>query len=289
MGVLVWVLLLLLLLLTFFLFQAHQRLPSYEEALVHRNQIPDLLQDEPSFRQDHGEDVALVKKGSTSEQVSSLEKSGSFGREKGALNRVSRASSHSSHHSYSPASSSLERESSQQQSDSPNRSPLSSLEWSTEGTGEYVRQHSHRSSPRSTHSSPRVQQTLQSPISPDTREAVWERLYEEGASIPLNSKQQQQQRLLERRSTVASSAPSNFVTTDLLSNGSIPNGSDGNIAELIDPTFNRRRSQNVDESSPANTLAETEAKPKGMPLIQPHRRRSTDKKKKDKEKECKQQ
>lgn len=270
--------------------QAHQRLPSYEESLVHRNQVPDLLQDEPSLRQDHGEDVALVKKGSTSEQVNSLEKGGSFGREKGALNRVSRASSYSSHQSHSPASSSLERDLSHHQSDSPNHSPLSSLEWSTEGTGEYVRQHSNRSSSRSTHSSPRVQQTVQSPISPDTREAVWERLYEQGASIPLSGKQQQQpQRLLERRSTVASSAPSNFEDAELLSNGSLPNGSECNIAELIDPTFNRRKSQIIDEASPADTPAGTEAKPKAMPLIQPHRRRSTDKKKRDKEKECKQQ
>lgn len=221
--------------------------------------------------------------------MSSLEKSGSFGREKGALNRVSRASSRSSHQSHSPASSSLERDLSQHQSDSPNHSPLSSLEWSTEGTGEYVRQHSNRSSSRSTHSSPRVQQTAQSPISPDTREAVWERLYEEGASIPRNGKQQQPQKLLERRSTVASSAPSNFEDAELLSNGSLPNGSECNIAELIDPTFNRRKSQIVDESSPANTPAGTEAKTKAMPLIQPHRRRSSDKKKKDKEKECKQQ
>lgn len=110
--------------------------------------------------------MALVKKGSTSEKVNSLEKGGSFGREKGALNRVSRASSYSSHQSHSPASSSLERDLSHHQSDSPNHSPLSSLEWSTEGTGEYVRQHSNRSSSRSTHSSPRVQQTVQSPISP---------------------------------------------------------------------------------------------------------------------------
>ncbi|XP_068753703.1 trichohyalin-like isoform X2 [Montipora capricornis] len=262
--------------------QALQRLPSYEESVVHRSQIPDLLQDELSFRKDQddqGDNVSNHKQGIRVE-------GGSFGRDKAGLNRNSRASSQSSH-SHSPGSTSLDRESSlHQHSDSPNHSPLSTLEWSLESTGEYIRHHSHRSSSSSTHSASQVP-SVQSPItSPDTREAVWERLYEEGDDIPHNTRPQ---RILERRSTVASSAPSNFVTTELIGNGSTANGNECNIAELIDPTFNRQKSQNASESSPPGTLTGSESKAKAMPLIQPHRRRSTDKKKKDKEKECKQQ
>ena len=261
------------------LFQSHQRLPSYEEA-VHRDQIPDLLQDKPSFRPHHDDqrDDFTHRKYSSREQLGSSQMNGSFERDKG-VTRISRASSHGSH---SSANTSLEREPPQQQeyrlSDSPDHSPLSSLERSLERTDEYVRQLSHRSSSGSSYSSTHVPPG-QSPLSPDTREAVWERLYEQGDNIPHHTRHQ---RVLERRSTVASSEPSNHITTEL------PNGTDCNIAELIDPTFNRKP-QNNNESSPPGTLPSAETKPMAMPLIQPQRRRSSDKKKKEKEKECKQQ
>ena len=202
------------------------------------------------------------------------------------MNRKSHASSHGSH---SPTSTSLEREPVRQQdyrlSDSPNNSPLSSLERSHESTEEFVRQRSHRSSSGSSHSSTHIP-PVQTPISPDTREAVWERLYEEGDDILGNTRHQ---RVLERRSTVASSSPSNHITTELLNNGNIPNGTDCNIAEFIDPTFNRGTQNNREASPPSTLTSNTESKPKAMPLIQPQRRRNSDKKKKEKEKECKQQ
>lgn len=269
------------------LFQSHQRLPSYEEA-VHKNQIPDLLQDKPSFTTEHDSrrDDFAYRKYSSPEQLVSSQHSGSVEREKG-MNWVSHGSSHTDS-SHSPTNTSLEREPLRQQdyrmSDSPNHSPLSSLERSLERTEEYVRQHSHRSSSGSSHSSI-YNPPVQTPISPDTREAVWERLYEVGDDIPRNTRQQ---RVLERRVTVGSSSPSSHITTELLNNGSIPNGTDCNIAELIDPTFNRK-SQNNNEASPPSTISSAESKPKAMPLIQPQRRRNSDKKKKEKEKECKQQ
>lgn len=85
---------------------------------------------------------------------------------------------------------------------------------------------------------------------------------------------------------MASSEPSNH---ELLNNGHLLNGTDCNIAEFIDPTFNRKPQNSSTEESPTSTLTGAESKPKVVPLIQPHRRRSSDKKKKDKEKECKQQ
>ena len=252
------------------LFQSHQRLPSYEEA-VHRDQIPDLLQDKHSFRTHHDDqrDDFTHRKYNSREKIGSSQLNGSFDRDKGVKR---------SHGSQSSANTSLEREPPQQQeyrlSDSPDHSPLSSLERSLERTDEYDRQLSHRSSSGSSYSSSHVP-PVQTPISPDTREAVWERLYEEGDDIPRHTRHQ-------RRGTVASSEPSNHITTEL------PNGTDCNIAEFIDPTF-KRKSQNNNESSPPSTLPSAETKPKAMPLIQPQRRRSSDKKKRDKEKECKQQ
>lgn len=269
------------------LFQSHQRLPSYEEA-VHRNQMPDLLQDEPSIRADLSKqrDDFADHKDSHTENVSSSQRNGSLEQEK-AMKRVSRASSHGSQ---SSANASLERLSLRKQdyqlSDSSNHSPLSSLERSLERSEQYSRQHSHRSSSGSSHSSAHVP-PVQTPVSPDTRDAVWERLYEEGEDIPRNTRQQQ--RVLERSVTVASSSPSNHVASELLNNGTIPNRTDCNIAELIDPTFNRKTQNNHSESSPPTTMTSVDTKPKAIPLIQPQRRRSSDKKKKDKEKECKQQ
>ena len=253
-------------------FQSHQRLPSYEEA-VHRNQIPDLLQDEPSFRteQDHQRDDSAHPKYNNPERLATSQRNGSFEREKEGSHRLSRTSSNS------PTSMLVDREQ-MRLSDSPNSSPHSSLERSVE----YVRQHSLRSSTSSTHSSSQFQ-AVQSPTSPDTREGVWERLYEEGDEITNNAPQH---RGLERRSTVASSEPSSH---ELLNNGHFLNGTDCNIAELIDPTFGRKPQNSNPEESPAPTLTEAESKPKAVPLIQPHRRRSSDKKKREKEKECKQQ
>lgn len=265
------------------LFQSHQRLPSYEEA-VHRNQIPDLLQDEPSFRTEHDlqRDDFAHRKYSSPEGLVNSQHNGSFERENEGVHRLSRTSSNS------PSSTLLERESLRQQdyrlSDSPNSSPQSSLERSAE----YDRQHSHRSSSGSSHSSSHVPAVL-SPTSPDTREGVWERLYEEGDEIPSRTRNH---RVLERRITVATSEPSNHLTTELLNNGITLNGTDCNIAEFIDPTFGRKPQNNNnddDEGSPVSTLTGPESRPKAVPLIQPHRRRSSDKKKKEKEKECKQQ
>lgn len=267
--------------------QSHQRLPSYEEA-VHRNQMPDLLQDEPSIRADLSKqrDDFADHKDSHTENVSSSQRNGSLEQEK-AMKRVSRASSHGSQ---SSANASLERLSLRKQdyqlSDSSNHSPLSSLERSLERSEQYSRQQSHRSSSGSSHSSAHVP-PVQTPVSPDTRDAVWERLYEEGEDIPRNTRQQQ--RVLERSVTVASSSPSNHVASELLNNGTIPSRTDCNIAELIDPTFNRKTQNNHSESSPPTTMTSVDAKPKAIPLIQPQRRRSSDKKKKEKEKECKQQ
>ena len=255
------------------LFQSHQRLPSYEEA-VHRNQIPDLLQDEPSFRTEHDNqrDDFAHRKYSSPERIATGQRNGSFEREKEGVHRLSRTSSNS------PTSMLLDREP-LRLSDSANSSPHSSLERSAE----YVRQHSHRSSSGSSHSSYHAQAAL-SPKSPDTREGVWERLYEEGDEIPNNARQH---KVLERRSTVASSEPTSH---ELLNNGHLLNGTDCNIAEFIDPTFNRKpQNSNAAEESPTSTLSGADSKPKVVPLIQPHRRRSSDKKKKDKEKECKQQ
>ena len=253
-------------------FQSHQRLPSYEEA-VHRNQIPDLLQDEPSFRteQEHQRDDSAHPKYNNPERLATSQRNGSFEREKEGSHRLSRTSSNS------PTSMLVDREH-MRLSDSPNSSPHSSLERSVE----YVRQHSLRSSTSSTHSSSQFQ-AVQSPTSPDTREGVWERLYEEGDEITNNAPQH---RGLERRSTVASSEPSSH---ELLSNGHFLNGTDCNIAELIDPTFGRKPQSSNPEESPTPTLTEAESKPKAVLLIQPHRRRSSDKKKREKEKECKQQ
>ena len=265
------------------LFQSHQRLPSYQEA-VHNTQIPDLLQDEPAFRTEHDNqnDDFAHRKYSSPEGLVSSQRNGSFEQDKG-VKRVSCTSSYGSH---SSTNTSLEKElpswqQDYQLSDSPNHSPLSSLERSLERSEEYIRQNSHRSSSGSSHSSTHVP-AVQSPLSPDTREGIWERLYEEGDEIPPHNLRHQ------RRTTVASSAPSNHIGTELLNNGSILNGTDCNIAEFIDPTFNRRPQHNNDKSPPS-TLTGADSKPKPMPIIQPHRRRTSDKKKKDKEKECKQQ
>lgn len=254
------------------LFQSHQRLPSYEES-VHRNQIPDLLQDEPSFRteHDHQRDDFAHRKYSSPERLATGQRNGSFERDREGVHRLSRTSSGS------PTNMLLEREPLRLPG-SANSSPHSSLERSAE----YDRQHSHRSSSGSSHSSSHAQAAL-SPTSPDTREAVWERLYEEGDEIPNNARQH---RVLERRSTVASSEPSSY---ELLNNGHLLNGTDCNIAEFIDPTFNRKSQISSAEESPTSTLTGADSKPKVVPLIQPHRRRSSDKKKKEKEKECKQQ
>ena len=211
---------------------------------------------------------------------------GSFERRDKATKRISQASSYGSQ---SSTSASLERESLRHQQDyrlseSPNHSPLSSLDGSLERTEGYIRQNSHRSSTSSSHSACNIR-PIQSPTSPDTREAVWERLYEEGDDIPRHSRHQ---RIVERRTTVASSSPSNHLVTELQNSGSLRNGTDCNIAELIDPTFNRK-TQNNNEASPPSTLGNPESKPKPVALIQPQRRRNSDKKKKEKEKECKQQ
>ena len=141
------------------LFQSHQRLPSYEEA-VHRDQIPDLLQDKHSFRTHHDDqrDDFTHRKYNSREKIGSSQLNGSFDRDKGVKR---------SHGSQSSANTSLEREPPQQQeyrlSDSPDHSPLSSLERSLERTDEYDRQLSHRSSSGSSYSSSHVP-PVQTPI-----------------------------------------------------------------------------------------------------------------------------
>lgn len=254
--------------------QSHQRLPSYDEA-VQREPIPDLLQDD-----------SLHQKQPSPRRDMNTQPDGSFERRDKATKRISQASSYGSQ---SSTSASLERESLRHQQDyrlseSPNHSPLSSLDGSLERTEGYIRQNSHRSSTSSSHSASNIR-PVQSPTSPDTREAVWERLYEEGDDIPRHSRHQ---RIVERRTTVASSSPSNHLVTELQNSGRLRNGTDCNIAELIDPTFNRK-TQNNNEASPPSTLGNPESKPKPVALIQPQRRRNSDKKKKEKEKECKQQ
>ena len=249
--------------------------------------MPDLLQDEPSIRAglNKQRNDFVDHKDSCTESVSSSQHNGSLEQEK-AMKRVSRVSSHGSQ---SSANASLERVSLQRQdyqlTDSPDHSPLSSLERSLERSEQYGRQYSHRSSSGSSYSSAHVP-PVQTPVSPDTRDAVWERLYEEGEDIPRNTRQQ---RVLERSVTVASSSPSNHVTSELLVNGTIPNRTDCNIAELIDPTFNRKAQNKYSKPSPPTTMTSADAKPKAIPLIPPQRRRTSDKKKKEKEKECKQQ
>ena len=239
--------------------------------------MPDLLQDE-AFRpeHDHQRDDFAHRKYSSPERLATTQYNGSFEREKDGSNRLSRTSSNS------PPSTLVERDPLRQQeyrlSDSPNSSPQSSLERSAE----FVRQSSQTSS---TGSSSLVQ-SLASPASPVTHEGVWERLYEEGDEIPYGSRHH---RVLERRVTVASSEPSNHITTELINNGTILNGTDCNIAEFIDPTFGRKSHNNNTEEDPTPTLTGAESKPKAVPLIQPHRRRNSDKKKKEREKECKQQ
>lgn len=257
--------------------QSHQRLPSYEEA-THRNQMPDLLQDEPAFKPEQdaqGNDFSH-RKYSCPERPATSRYNGSFEREINGANQLSRTSSNS------PPSTILDRDPLRQQeyrsSDSPNSSQQSSLERSAE----FVRQTSQTSS---TSSSSQVQ-ALASPTSPVTQEGIWERLYEEGDQIPYGSRDR---RVLERRVTVASSEPSNHITTELVNNGSIPNGNECNIAEFIDPTFGRKSQNSSTEEDPTPSPTGVESKAKAVPLIQPHRRRSSDKKKREKEKECKQQ
>lgn len=257
--------------------QSHQRLPSYEEA-THRNRMPDLLQDEPTFKPEHDaqRDNNLHRQYSCPERPATSQYNGSFERDINGAKRLSRTSSNS------PPSTSLDRDALRQQeyrsSDSPNSSQQSSLERSAE----FVRQTSQTSS---TSSSSQFQ-ALTSPTSQVTHEEVWERLYEEDDQIPYGSRDR---RVLERRVTVASSEPSNHINTELINNGSIPNGNECNIAEFIDPTFGRKSQNGSAEEDPTPFPTGVESKAKPVPLIQPHRRRSSDKKKREKEKECKQQ
>ena len=240
--------------------------------------MPDLLQDEPAFKPEQdaqGNDFSH-RKYSCPERPATSRYNGSFEREINGANQLSRTSSNS------PPSTILDRDPLRQQeyrsSDSPNSSQQSSLERSAE----FVRQTSQTSS---TSSSSQVQ-ALASPTSPVTQEGIWERLYEEGDQIPYGSRDR---RVLERRVTVASSEPSNHITTELVNNGSIPNGNECNIAEFIDPTFGRKSQNSSTEEDPTPSPTGVESKAKAVPLIQPHRRRSSDKKKREKEKECKQQ
>ena len=134
-----------------------------------------------------------------------------------------------------------------------------------------------RSSSASSHSSYRTEGSMhsqQSPL-PCSSEGVWERLYEE---------EQPAGRSLTRSYTVSTSQPTQHENTEIPVLPVSCNRTTFNIAECIDPTY---------QPGQREPPSAAEGKPKTVPLIQPQRRRSSDKKrreKSDREKEnCKQQ
>ena len=247
----------------FWCWQAARRLPSYEEAMNRsssRQDMPDLLEGEASAgrgtqRQWHDDEMAHSRSRQSSE--------GEGPAGTACYDSVERHKAVWSSHS---------------------SSPQSSQEHSLERSGQ-----SHRSS-CSSYSSSKVESPhdqTQCPPSPNTREGVWEKLYEQGSKSYHNH---QHNRPITRSYTVSTSQPVIHESSESPTTPISTSRTAFNIAECIDPTYQRRQQE---EPAPLLESMEEETKAKVVPLIQPHRRRSSsDKKKKDKEKEkenCKQQ